>query len=46
MEINIITYWPQFVMLGIFIAGYAVQREKIKSLEEKVRVLFELWNNR
>jgi hypothetical protein len=42
----ITSLWPIFVGLITLVVVLAKMHASIETLEEKVKVLFELWNNR
>tara|TARA_Y100000593_G_scaffold83824_1_gene158282 strand:- start:2797 stop:2943 length:147 start_codon:yes stop_codon:yes gene_type:complete len=39
-------YWPQLVALFMLINVLTVMKVDIDVLKEKIKVLFELWNNK
>jgi|SaaInlV_200m_DNA_4_1039719.scaffolds.fasta_scaffold58636_1 hypothetical protein len=46
MNVDVIQLWPQVVALIGVIAMIVTLREKVRSLEEKVKELFKLFNSK
>jgi len=40
------TAWPILLAIGGIIVAFAQLFSRVKVIEEKVKTLFELWNNR
>lgn len=49
METIIADWWPQIMVLATIIAAWAAfrseVRQRLSTLEEKVKTLYTLWNN-
>lgn len=46
MEGFIMTYWPQLLAFVALVLALGKMRSEIDTLKEKVKTLFDLWNNR
>tara|TARA_B100001057_G_scaffold25136_2_gene23191 strand:- start:9700 stop:9843 length:144 start_codon:yes stop_codon:yes gene_type:complete len=46
MEREILEYWPVFVAVVCLIIAFAKAFNRIEVLEEKVKTLFSLWNDK
>ena len=43
---DILKWWPVLVGVALLVMAIGSHREKIKVLEEKVKELFRLWNEK